>query len=379
MMLGVVEVAAPAPPKPIEICATCGVVRRDDRAKKCAHCHAPHTSVALSAPRAADAMWVGAECTFKCRACGFVVPLNHLDMDGAVTCARCGSEQAFEVRAWHDALELAHAVADGTTSPPGTQTSVKQTLATENTFEITLSAGHPLCESCHAMLEVAFDAAQPDAPLAKVTCAPCKTSASYGVPRAASRMTKGALRGAIAAEHRADRAAVKVDQSPTAIAIQCPSCSAPLDAGSESKVVQCKYCNTTSRIPDGAWFRMSGKEPKAETMWLAFSGPSHTHSAAEDLRVKKAHDAELHRLRVAKQAYALQMREVAAIAQRSAEAEAARAAQGTQARGAPTAELAQGAATALHDEQRRSKGTWVIAVVVGVVALASGAYALLQR
>jgi hypothetical protein len=119
---------------------------------------------------------------------------------------------------------------------------------------------------------------------------------------------------------------------------------------------------------------MSGKEPKAETMWLVFRGPSHTRSAALDLRAKKAHDAELHRLRLAKQAYALQMREVAAIAQRNAEA-----AQTAQAGGAVTPAFAPSAPTALHDEWRRGSATWVIAVVVGLLALAAGAYALSQR
>ncbi len=88
---------------PLTVCASCGVIAAHE--SKCSHCNRVHEGHPLTIPPRDDgAVWVCAECTFRCRSCGFAVPLNHLDMDGAVLCVRCGIEQAFEVVRWRQAL-----------------------------------------------------------------------------------------------------------------------------------------------------------------------------------------------------------------------------------------------------------------------------------
>lgn len=270
----------------MQLCAACGVVRAPGKSH-CAHCKAEHGPGALVVPRPDDRFWVCIECTFRCRMCGFVVPLNHLDMDGGVSCARCGLEQAFEVRGWVDALRHAHAVGelfgeraegiDDAMEEVGVRrTSLALDVGGGNAFRTTSSPGHPLCESCHAPVDVAPEG---DGRVA-VSCKACGASAAYVVPAAARKMTKGALEAVIATEHRADRAPVKVDQTPGAVAVRCPSCNASLPASEASKFLTCGYCNTVSRIPDHTWFQMSGKDPVSESMWLLFRGESRLHQDA---------------------------------------------------------------------------------------------------
>src|SRR5207245_358374 len=83
--------------------------------------------------------------------------------------------------------------------------------------------GYPLCEKCHARLEIAADNGR-----TTTTCA-CGESAHYELPGAARNMTR-ALQAIIAVEHRADRRPVKVEQGGAVIAVACPSCNAPLEA-----------------------------------------------------------------------------------------------------------------------------------------------------
>jgi LSD1 subclass zinc finger protein len=275
-------------PPPIDVCSSCGVVR-EERAVKCARCGAAHESRARRATRDGSTHWVCVECAFTCRACGFAVPLGHIDMDGVVLCARCGLEQAFEFRAWHDAFDYAHAVAEDSVAST-------RLISEANAFQVTASPGRPVCESCHAFLDVAFT----DGGRATATCEVCKTSAAYVVPEAAGRMTKQSLTAVLAAEHRTDREAVKVEQTAGAIAVLCPSCSAALDASDGTRLVRCKYCNTTSHIPTRVWFRLGGKEPKPEPMWLAFIGKSRVRLDADRERANEERKAMVERLREAK-------------------------------------------------------------------------------
>ncbi len=279
-------------PPPIEVCSSCGVVR-EERAVKCARCGAAHESQARRATRDGPLHWVCVECAFTCRACGFVVPLGHIDMDGAVLCVRCGLEQAFEVRGWHEAFDYAHAVAEDSVAST-------RLVSEANAFQLTASPGRPVCESCHAFLGVAFA----DGGRATATCEVCKTSAEYAVPEAAGRMTKQSLTAVLAAEHRTDREAVKVEQTAGAIAVLCPSCNAALDASDGTRLVRCKYCNTTSHIPSRVWFRLGGKEPKPEPMWLAFVGKSRARLDEDRERANDERKATVERLREAKRAAA---------------------------------------------------------------------------
>jgi hypothetical protein len=276
----------------MDLCASCGVVRIDGQAA-CAHCRAQHESQRLTTPRGEGSFWVSVECAFTCRMCAFSVPLNHLDMDGAVLCARCGLEQAFDVRAWVDALQYAHAVgelfgppAEGIDAEVATigvrRTSAEHTIASQNALKVTVSPGHPLCPKCHGLADVALG----EAGAATVACKACDATASYVLPAAAQRMMKSALRAVIADEHRSDRAAVRVKSTASAVAIECPSCNAALPASSETKFIKCTYCNTTSRIPDHQWFKISGKDPVFESIWLLFEGTSRLHKDFDRRKAK---------------------------------------------------------------------------------------------
>lgn len=265
--------------KAFDVCSTCGAARKD-RALKCDFCKTDHTAKALTPARFDDELWVQIETTFQCRTCGFGVPLNHLEMSGAVVCGKCGAEQAFEVKSWHDAFDFAHSTAD---YGPGKTGWGKVTFDTGNQFTILTVAGHPLCETCHGLLSFTAESGK-----AKVSCGACKTAVSYVAPERAVKMTHGALRAVISPEHRADHDEVKVVETGAAVAIHCPQCEAPLDASAGTKFIHCKYCNTTSRIPDDVWFRVNGNEPKPIPIWLAFSGMS----PERRLELKKKLDEE---------------------------------------------------------------------------------------
>lgn len=206
--------------------------------------------------------WVAIECAFTCRMCGFVVPLNHLDLDGAVVCARCGLEQAFEVARWVDAFRHAHAVG------AGEEKTRTLELGGANAFRITARPGKPECKTCNGALEITLGIGG----RADVTCRACARTDRYQVPDRARSMSKGKLTAVIAAAHESDRAAVKVEKSAGAIAVQCPSCNAALPPPDGSKLVTCKYCNTVSRIPEHIGFLLDGREPVAERVWLLFEG-----------------------------------------------------------------------------------------------------------
>jgi pyruvate/2-oxoglutarate dehydrogenase complex dihydrolipoamide acyltransferase (E2) component len=288
-VVGGITAATIAPSEHVEmprveiICAACGAMRQE-HASKCRQCK----SADAGTIKADVHGWSIASCGFKCRACGFIVPLNHLDMDGSVECAKCGLEQAFDVRGWHEAFDFAHGVADGALD------GAQHAIAGENAFMITAHAGRPLCETCHAIVEVEMSGGH-----ATVRCKACDSSIAYDVPAPAARMTKDKLRAVLADDHRSDRANVNVQKTNEAIAITCPSCNASLEADA-AKFVVCKYCKTTSRIPDRVWFRLKGGNPRRAPMWLAFDGPSHARKDAEQETAKREQAELLEKIREGK-------------------------------------------------------------------------------
>ncbi len=281
----------------LDLCRACGAARgrASGTCARCKHDVGPSLAITESPEEA----WVAVDCTFTCRMCAFAVPLDHVDMDGGVTCGRCGLEQAFEVSAWFGALGFAHGVADlhadrGGGLAPDLEdvgvgrTSVAHAVDGPNALRVTVSPGRPLCESCKAPLDVTVGEGRE----ATLACGACGTSARYTVPSAALSMTKGALRAVVAAEHRSDRAPVKVASTEGAIAIQCPSCSAALPAADGTKFVTCTFCKTVSRIPDRLWSKLSGKEPVGDGIWMLFAGPSPMRAQAQKERERERRSAE---------------------------------------------------------------------------------------
>jgi LSD1 subclass zinc finger protein len=361
-------------PEPgVSVCASCGVICA--REGRCSHCKKPHERPVVLPPRSDGAYWVCIECDFKCRACGFKVPLNHLDMDGAMLCARCGLEQAFEVVRWREALGHAHAVGDffrdggagGLENPFRTvgtsRTSATVTTEGANALEITASPGGPLCTACRSPLDVEIAGEG----TSTVSCKACGERASYAVPAAARKMAR-ALRAIVATEHRTDRPEVTVEEASgaTAIAVKCPSCSAPLEVTEDSRFVACAYCKTTSRIPDRTWFRLRGGEPATESMWLLFSGPSPLREEKDEAKQRRKADEERrHAEKAQRHDEELRTQEEA----RAREKAAAQAAQASE----EAAHLAQGERQRAWEDarSRRSRTALFIALALGAVAVAT--------
>ncbi|MGO8998076.1 MAG: hypothetical protein ACLQVI_32555 [Polyangiaceae bacterium] len=362
-----------SPAAPLTVCAWCGVVCA--RESKCSHCNRIHEGRPRDIPpRADDAYWVCIECTFKCRACGFDVPLNRLDMDGAVLCVRCGVEQAFEVARWRQALGHAQGVGDlfgdraagipvekNPFRTVGTsRTSAKLTTDGANALEITASPGHPPCETCRLPLDVEVTSAGRSTAVCKACGGP---AAEYGLPAAAQKMMRG-LMAIVAAEHRTDRAEVSVEETGAAIAVKCPNCSAPLDVEKDSKLATCKFCKAIARIPDRTWARLSGSAPARESMWLLFRGSSPVRDALDDARERA--EAEARRQREKEERHAETERiQAEARAKERAEAEAKERAR------AAEREEEEKKTRALAEQ--RGKGVRTVVLIVAVlVALGVG-------
>lgn len=300
--------------------------------------------------------WVSVECAFTCRMCGFVVPLNQIDTDGAVSCVRCGLEQAFEVRAWGDALRHAHCVG------AGQESSRTLEVGGANRLRITARPGRPECASCGGALEIAFG----EKGRVDLTCKSCGKTDGYVIPAQARNMSKGKLIGVIATQHLADREAVKVERSAGAVAVQCPSCNASLPPPDDSKLVTCKYCNTVSRIPDNVAFLLNGREPVAEAMWLLFKGPTAIEEEAAkeaQSRAERARKQEEGRRR--KEAAKAEARERNATARVAAEREQA-ARNGAKAQ----AEEQRQSARRERAESERRQQAFIVAAIIGIVVVA---------
>lgn len=307
-------------------------------------------------PQPAKTRWVSVECTFKCRSCGFVVPLNHLDMDGAILCARCGLEQALDVARWHDAFDFAHAVADRFV------TSDRQVVDGETNLTLTVGGGEPTCATCHAPLVVAISDEGTN-----VRCTSCHTVVDYVVPASAVRMTKRALRAVIADEHRKD-AVVRVEQTASAVAIQCPSCNAALDASGDSKFVTCKFCKTTSRIPNNVWFKLKG-DVKPSSMWLAFEGESRARVDAARTLEKREQDDSVHRIRELK-------RKDGEAARKEAKARAHEQREEHERAARVEREAERAAATERSEREERKKNLTTMLVAAVLFAVLMGAFAV---
>lgn len=235
--------------------------------------------------------WVRVECTFQCRSCAFRVPINGVT--DVATCAHCGIEQALDVQQWRELLDEAHAAADHFADADGGDDHRALQASGDNELHAKAKAGHPPCSVCQAPLAVQVDAAR-----AVATCA-CGATATYELSASARKVS--AAKAILSSEHRSDREYVHVDGSEQAIAIKCPQCAAPLPIEQATKFVTCAFCQTQSRIPDRAWFRIASAVPEPEPMWLLFEGPSKKHGRLERER-RQAKLAEAKRKATAREA-----------------------------------------------------------------------------
>lgn len=275
----------------MDVCDTCGAIALP-RASGCEVCGAP-----LSRTRAPEGelLFALVRTSFQCRSCGHRSPLDGLDTDGTVPCARCGQEQAFDVASWREALGFAHEVVDlAGPAPEGrnphqsydiaelnpwaeigvkrvtarhTQNELVQSdgLTLPRTLEILVAPGHPLCARCRRPLEVRRDGVG----AVETRCA-CGAVERYKTPHGARELSQG-LVGALSELERAPVIAGTEDSG--IVGLRCPSCAAPLEVDGGSVLVTCGHCHLTSRLP--AAVRRALRSDRAPARWWAiFQGPS---------------------------------------------------------------------------------------------------------
>ncbi len=297
------EDRTPAPSTPMPLCTSCGVIGTT-QADTCPHCGSEHPRPIPRVPRPIRHAWVAVRCSFQCRSCHFLSPLDEFDVDGSVECAQCGQSQRFDVQAWNDALDHAHALADLAYPQPqgrylhpdiwietpfpdigrtevfdehrqsGTETRDGVTI--ERSLFIEVGPGHPICRACKRALDVEID---PQGQT-RTRCSGCGNSASYELPPGGDQFTD-ALVGIVGEAHRSDQRRARMESSAGGpIALKCPECAGALPATRE-RVLTCTYCGTASLIPAQARTRDAGQVLEPDVWWVAFRGPSPRRAALE--------------------------------------------------------------------------------------------------
>ena len=275
-------------PASVSICKKCGVVA-PARGSACDVCRQPLQQVRTSAPPLPpDQSWVALRCGFTCNSCKFLAPLDSLDADGAVECAHCGLRQRFEVTAWRPALELAHSVGDlAGPQPEGKNphpalwigsdnpfVAVGDTKTFEHTNVATLSMdatpGHPVCEKCGEPRHVLLTGPG----TCQTRCPACGDQATYAVSDAARHLYGGVL-AVVSDDHRNDRP--KATSNTTAagvMALNCPSCGAPLTLEGTTSIQTCNYCKTSCVVPHRSLSRALNAQVEPAIWWVLMRGIS---------------------------------------------------------------------------------------------------------
>ena len=286
--------ASAAPVIPLSLCAGCGAAVASSLSR-CGVCGVDYSTATTGGTLGETERWARLECHFRCTSCGTQSPINHLDLDGAVDCAHCGLEQAFDVGSWTRILSTAHDVVDlAATDPAVRNADHSSKLRLENPYhhvgaamadrtwseptavagrsELTLrvSPGHPLCEACKLPFHV--DARQPGS--LRLSCTGCGATQTHCMPPTTA--TFCAAVGAVAASaHRTDMATANSQLTSTgAASVTCPQCGAPLPTDTHSTTAVCGYCRTQALISSKLWFRLGVSEPRTEPIWLLFRGRS---------------------------------------------------------------------------------------------------------
>lgn len=285
------------------LCPSCGVIGAS-QAEACPHCGTTYPRPVARIPRPSRHAWVAVRCSFQCRSCHFLSPLDEFDVDGSVECAQCGQSQRFDVEAWHDALEHAHAVGDLAFPQPqgrylhpdvwieppfpaigqtevfaehrqsGTETRDGVTI--ERSLFIEAGPGHPVCRACERAMDVDIDPGGET----RARCSDCGTSTNYVLPPGGDRFTT-ALVGIVGEAHRSDQRRARLETSAGGpIALKCPECAGALPDTRE-RVLTCTYCGTASLIPAQARTRDAGQVLQPDVWWVAFRGPSRRRDALE--------------------------------------------------------------------------------------------------
>jgi LSD1 subclass zinc finger protein len=273
----------------VEICGGCGAGAAARRTA-CGVCSVAFPTPRLRAPASGVRYWVAVRGGFTCRSCGFLAPLDHLPVDGAVECASCGLRQAFQTGALAPALAHAHAVGDlagpsseGRTPHPrlyiGADNPFKS-VAVDRAFDdfstsidgrpVRLEAGpgHPICKTCHVPLETNAAGG-----VVATRCPRCNEEARFALPEGIAELAPG-LVGVVAADHSDKPRAKQVVGAGGVVALACPACGAPLAGTGGERSIACAFCKAVALIPARAAAQTSEGSPKPSLWWLLFEGAS---------------------------------------------------------------------------------------------------------
>ena len=291
-----------APPRHagVPICGGCGVVAPSEHAG-CALCREPFPHPRVAAPEEGGPYWVAVRCSFQCRSCQFLSPLDGLDVDGSVECAQCGMHQRFDVEAWRQALAFAHGVGDLAYPPPEgrhphpgiwighhnphvvigydqhfaehrqSSTATVDGVTVHRSLYIQASPGYPVCRRCKVPLEVTVEGE------VATRCKSCGDTARYRMDPRASQFGS-MLRGVVSNPERSDKPRARLETvAGGPVVLRCADCGGNLPAAKE-RVVSCPYCSAACIIPQRAIARDPSEPIEPDIWWLAFEGPSATRA-----------------------------------------------------------------------------------------------------
>jgi hypothetical protein len=292
----------------LPICGGCGIARNASHVV-CPVCATPYAASPVQITRGVeDPYWVAVRVTSTCRACGFALCIDHLAMDGAVPCTRCGIDQRFDPAWWNGLIGDAHAIGDLGGPPLMDLAGLREhelprsdlvheimQLGRSRAFvrrvpdrgqdeperAIEASPGNPLCARCRTPLS-----AQADADRLDVSCADCGEHRRYRTVAEAQGFA--GLVAAVADAHDAERPDVRVEEIDGVVSLRCPGCAAPLEGiGAGDDVFTCVYCKAVCRISQRAHLRAGHRATAPSTWWLLFSGPSQLRTRLEMARLRQ--------------------------------------------------------------------------------------------
>ncbi len=293
------------------ICVKCGVVAPTQHSQ-CALCGTLFTHPRVHAPASSDgSFWAAVRCSFQCRSCHFLSPLNGLDMDGSVECAQCGMHQRFDVEAWREALAFSHGVADLAFPPPEgrhphphiwignhnphaqigytevfgehrqSSTSVEGAITVHRSLFIQATPGHPTCRKCSRPLSTTRRGHE-----LETRCDGCGEQAKYQLPQQATQYAPSIV-GVVSNEERVDKPRAKLETvAGGPVTLKCAECGGNLPA-TRQRVLECPYCKAACLIPSRALVREPGEPIEPDIWFVAFTGRSEERGRIESPALPK--------------------------------------------------------------------------------------------